>query len=72
MADFVDDSEAIYEAINGRTSDKEKINLHGRGLNTAANITSQGFMGQMLIASRNGVCTVNKRGIRTWKKGMPF
>lgn len=69
--DFVDDCEAIYEAINGRTSDKEKDNLHGRGLNTAANITSYGFRGEMLIASRNGVCTVNKRGIKTWKHNMP-
>lgn len=68
---FVDDSEAIYDAINGRTSDKEKANLHGRGLNTTANITSQGFRGEMLIASRNGVCTVNQKGIRTWKNDMP-
>lgn len=69
--DFTDDCEAIYEAINGRTSDKEKANLHGRGLNTVANITSQGFGGEMLIASRNGVCTVNKRGIKTWKHNVP-
>ena len=70
--DFSNDSEAIYDAINGRTTDKEKYNLHGRGLNTSANITSLGFGEEMLIASRNGVCTVNKRGVRTWNKNMPF
>ena len=70
--EFTDDSEAIYEAINGRTTDKEKYNLHGRGLNTSANITSLGFGEEMLIASRNGVCTVNKKGVRTWKRKMPY
>ncbi|MBE6500392.1 MAG: hypothetical protein E7Z80_07625 [Methanobrevibacter thaueri] len=70
--DFIDDSEAIYDAINGKTADKEKYALHGRGLNTTANITSLGFGEEMLIASRNGVCTVNKRGVRTWKKNMPY
>ena len=70
--DFTNDSEAIYEAINGKTTDKEKYNLHGRGLNTTANITSLGFGEQMLIASRNGVCTVNKKGVKTWKRNMPY
>ncbi|WP_405308999.1 hypothetical protein [Methanobrevibacter sp.] len=69
---FENDSEAIYDAINGRTTDKEKYNLHGRGLNTSANITSLGFGEEMLVASRKGVCTVNKRGVRTWNKNMPF
>lgn len=69
---FINDSEAIYGAINGKTTDKEKAQLHGRGLNTAANITSLGFGEEMLVASRNGVCTVNKKGIRTWNKNIPF
>lgn len=69
---FLNDSEAIYDAINGKTTDKEKAQLHGRGLNTSANITSLGFGEEMLVASRNGVCTVNKKGVRTWNKNMPF
>ncbi len=69
---FNNDSESIYEAINGKTTDKEKAELHGRGLNTSANIISLGFGGEMLVASRNGVCTINKRGVRTWDKNMPF
>ena len=45
------DSEAIYDAVNGKTTDKEKYNLHGRGLNSSARITTLGFGGEMLIAS---------------------
>ena len=69
---FINDSEAIFEAINGQTSDKEDYQLHGRGLNTTASITSLGFGGEMLIASRNGVCTVYPRGVKLWNNGMPI
>lgn len=59
------DSEAIYESINGKTTDKEKYNLHGRGLNSTARITTQGLNGEMLIASGEGFCTINKNGVKT-------
>lgn len=39
---YSNDCEAIYGAINGKTTDKEKFNLHGRGLNTSARITTIG------------------------------
>lgn len=57
------DGEAIFEALNGKTTDKEKYNLHGRGLNSTARITTLGFEGKMLISSGNGLCLVTKRGI---------
>lgn len=62
----VDDCEAIYEAINGKTSDKEKYNLRGRGLNSSARLITLGFNGEMLIASGNGVCAITEDGARTY------
>lgn len=64
--DIINDSEAIFEAINGKTSDKENYNLHGRGLNTSASITTLGYGGEMLIASRNGTCTITKKGVKLY------
>lgn len=64
--DFENDCESIYGAINGETTDKEKYNLHGRGLNSSARITTLGFDGEMLIASGNGICTINKNGAKTY------
>lgn len=58
---YKQDSEAIYDAINGKTTDKEKYNLHGRGLNSSARVTTLGFDGEMLIASGNGICFINKK-----------
>ena len=26
----------------------------------------------MLISSHNGVCTINKKGLKTWDKNMPY
>lgn len=60
---FDDDGKAIFEALNGKTTDKEKYNLHGRGLNSTARITTLGFEGQMIISSGNGLCLVTKSGI---------
>ena len=57
------DSEAIFEALNGKTTDKEKYNLHGRGLNSTARITTLGFEGKMLISSGKGLCLATKKGI---------
>lgn len=65
--DFHDDSEAIFEAINGKTTDKEKYNLHGRGLNSTARITTLGFKGEMIVFSGNGICIITKEGIKTCK-----
>lgn len=62
----INDSEAIFEAINGKTTDKEKYALHGRGLNTSASITTLGYGGEMLIASRNGTCTITKEGVKLY------
>lgn len=59
---YKNDCEAIYESINGRTTDKEKYNLHGRGLNTSARITTIGFRGEMLISSGSGVCDITSDG----------
>lgn len=64
---FDEDAEAIFNAINGESSDKEDFGLHGRGLNTSASITSLGFGEEMLISSRNGTCTINGSGIKLWK-----
>lgn len=63
--DFYDDSEAIFEAINGKTTDKEKYNFHGRGLNSTARITTLGFKGEMIVFSGNGICIITKDGIKT-------
>ena len=57
------DGEAIFEAVNGKTTDKEKYNLHGRGLNSTARITTLGFEGKMLISSGKGSCMMTKKGI---------
>lgn len=65
--DFKNDSEAIFEAINGKTTDKEKYNLHGRGLNSTARITTLGFDGEMLIASKSGFCIITKNGAKTYE-----
>lgn len=48
------DSESIFEGVNGKTTDKEKYNLHGRGLNSTARITTLRFEGKMFISSENG------------------
>ena len=57
----LNDYDAIYEAINGKTSDKEKYGLHGRGLNSTARLTTLGFNGEMLIASgKRGLCDYKK------------
>lgn len=63
---YDDDNEAIYDAINGKTTDKEKYNLHGRGLNSSARITALGFDGEMLIASGEGICSINRNGAKTY------
>ncbi len=60
---FDKDSEAIFNAINGASSDKENEKLKGRGLNTTANIVSLGFEEELLIASGNGLVVVNKFGV---------
>ncbi|WP_407422744.1 ATP-binding protein [Methanobrevibacter sp.] len=63
---YDNDNEVIFDAINGKTTDKEKYNLHGRGLNSSARITTLGFDGEMLIASGNGICLINKKGAETY------
>lgn len=63
---YKNDCEAIYEAINGKTTDKEKFNLHGRGLNTSARITTIGFGGDMLISSGFGICEIKSNGARLY------
>ena len=60
------DSEAIFWAINGTSSDKEDYGLHGRGLNTSATITSVAFGEERLVSSRNGACTINKNRIKLY------
>lgn len=58
------DGNAIFDAINGKTTDKEKFNLHGRGLNSTARITTLAFEGRMIISSGNGTCITTKNGIK--------
>ena len=65
--DYENDCEAIFEAVNGKTTDKEKYKLHGRGLNSSARVTTLGFNGEMLIASGTGICLINSEGIQTCK-----
>ncbi|WP_296790133.1 ATP-binding protein [uncultured Methanobrevibacter sp.] len=60
------DCEALFDSINGKTSDKEKYSLRGRGLNSTARITTLGLCGNMTIASGSGVCTVTKNGAKTY------
>lgn len=62
LIEYENDSEAIFESINGKTTDKEKYNLHGRGLNTSARITTLGFDGEMLISSGYGICDISSKG----------
>lgn len=61
------DSESIFEAVNGKTTDKEKYNLHGRGLNSTARITTLGFGGKMIIISGKGICLITKSGIQLYE-----
>ena len=58
---FINDSNAIFEAINGCSSDKYEDGIIGRGLNTSACISSLGFGEELLIASRNGLCIVSEK-----------
>lgn len=60
----INDSEIIFEAINGGTTDKEKYGLHGRGLNTIVSIITLGYGEEMLIASRSGTCTITQDGVK--------
>ncbi len=60
------DCEALFEAINGKTSDKEKYGLHGRGLNSTAQLTTRGFDGEMIIASGKGICIITKEGAKPY------
>lgn len=60
------DCEAIYDAINGKTTDKEKFVIHGMGLNTTSRLTTLGFDGEVLIASGNGVCEITKEGAKPY------
>lgn len=64
---YNNDCEAIYESINGKTTDKEKYNLHGRGLNTSVRLTTLGFNSEILISSRNGICDITAEGARLYK-----
>lgn len=63
---YEQDDECIYNAINGKTTDKEKFNLHGRGLNSSVRITTLGFKGEMLIASGKEICIINEHGAETY------
>lgn len=60
--DFINDAEAIFNAINGTSSNKEKSGLKGRGLNTIVRFVSLGFKEEILIVSRNGLCSINQKG----------
>ena len=60
-----DDCEAIFEAINGKTSAREKYCLRGRGLNSTARLITLGFGGEMLIVSGRGICRVTKEGAKS-------
>lgn len=60
--DSKNDYEAIFDAINGKTTDKEKFVIHGRGLNSTVRLTTLGFDGEVLIASGKGACEITKEG----------
>jgi anti-sigma regulatory factor (Ser/Thr protein kinase) len=61
----INDNNTIFEAINGETTDKEKYNLHGRGLNSSARITTLGFKGKMSILSGNEICIIDEYGLKS-------
>ncbi len=59
---FHNDAEAIFDAINGKTTDKYEYKLRGFGLNTSTQISTLCFKEQMIIASRGGLCFINDKG----------
>lgn len=69
---FNNDSEAIFQAINGTSSDREKYKLKGRGLNTSVNLIVNGFGEDFLIASRKGICTIDKKGVHCQETVKPY
>ena len=62
LMDSKNDYEAIFDAINGKTTDKEKFVIHGMGLKSTARLTTLGFEGEVLISSGNGICEITKKG----------
>lgn len=63
------DSEAIFEAINGKS---EKIffeELASNGLNRLSNIITFGFKTELLIASRGGLCSLTSLGAKLYDIG---
>ena len=66
LMESTNDCEALFDAVNGKTTDKEKYGLHGRGLNSTVRIATLGFNGKMLIASGKGICEITKKGAKTY------
>ncbi|KZX17293.1 ATP-binding protein [Methanobrevibacter filiformis] len=58
--EFENDCDAIFQAINGKSSDLEKENRRGTGLNSTINLVTNGNKGSILIASRNGLCYIDE------------
>ncbi|MGL6299043.1 MAG: hypothetical protein ACRC1M_07750 [Methanobacteriaceae archaeon] len=59
---FKDDCSAITQAVNGRSSDILRENRRGTGLNSTINMMVNGNGGSVLIASRNGLLYIDKKG----------
>ena len=59
--EFDNDCNAIYQAINGKSSDILKQNIRGTGLNISINLVKNGIEGSILIASRKGLCYINNK-----------
>ena len=63
----LNDSEAVYEAINGKSSHMLYNELSSYGLNRIANVLSKGFQGELLVASRGGLCYINEKGAKLYE-----
>ena len=60
---FKDDFDAVYNAINGKSTKNINSNYYerGSGLNNCINIVTNGYKGSVLIASKNALVSVNNK-----------
>lgn len=63
---FNDDADAIYGAINGSSTSYEGSSS-GKGMNTSGQLSSKGLNGEMLVASKEGLCHITSKGAHLFK-----
>jgi hypothetical protein len=57
--EFENDCDAIFQAINGKSSDILKNGMRGTGLNSSINLVTNGNKGSFLVASREGLVFIS-------------